>query len=441
MLADVAKPLALTFRLWRRFWPQMVALALLGTVFGDLFMQVAARTALVNHMAGLALLTLVALTQLIVTVAMFQTLLPALPATHAAQQAARGESEARPGSGSVRLARMVTVALLPFFAYYAAWGFLGDTVRQYSRVALDMAPFGGGAGNVLDVLDSRWLIFSVLISWLIRRFATSMQTRGGSQSFWQIVVVICETNWIFIGLYVISRWKDEIIGWIMSRNIFSFLQAVADAIVNPVATAFADPMVPVEVTSIATTTKLVNLFFYMLLPVIWLVLAALIYGYDVRDDKELMRAHRRVERLGERYRAIPKFLRDFVEHFISGYRSRYLPIANGVRITLSSGVVLIVTLIVGYRLIDWLAAWAWLGMTRLIGPHELDTWQVLSQGVSLLFGSPFQDSSTGIVVEPLRISFLAAMLETAFALPTRHRDEEAPPAGSAGDAAVEVRNV
>ncbi|WP_204320532.1 hypothetical protein, partial [Klebsiella pneumoniae] len=80
---------------------------------------------------------------------------------------------------------------------------------------------------------------------------------------------------IFIGLYVISRWKDEIIGWIMSRNIFSFLQAVADAIVNPVATAFADPMVPVEVTSIATTTKLVNLFFYMLLPVIWLVLAAL----------------------------------------------------------------------------------------------------------------------------------------------------------------------
>jgi hypothetical protein len=419
MLADVVKPLGLTFRLWWRFWPQLVALVLLGIVLGDLLMRIAARAAFVNHMAGLALLTLVALTQLIVTVAMFQTLLPALPAVRAAQQAAQGESQAEPGTGSARLARMVTVALLPFFAYYAAWGFLGDTVRQYSRVTLDMAPFGEGAGNVLDVLDSRWLILSVAISWLIRRFATAMQKRGASRSFWQIVVVICETNWIFIGLYVISRWKDQVVGWIVSRNIFSVLQAATEGVAHPIASAFAAPMVPVEVTSIDTTTKLVNLFFYMLLPVIWLVLAALIYGYDVRDDKELVRVHRRVERLGERYRAIPKFLRDFVEHFISGYRSRYLPIANGVRITLSSGVVLIVTLIVGYRLIDWLAAWGWLGMTRLIGPHELDTWQVLSQGVSLLFGSAFQDSSTGILVEPLRICFLAAILETAFALPKR----------------------
>jgi hypothetical protein len=428
MLVDVVKPLGLTFRLWWRFWPQLVALVLLGIVFGDLFMQIAARAAFLNHMAGLALLTLVALTQLIVTVAMFQTLLPALPAVRAAQKAAQGESQAEPSTGSARLARMVTVALLPFFAYYAAWGFLGDTVRQYSRVTLDMAPFGESAGNVLDVLDSRWLILSVVVAWVIRRFATTTQKRG-RHSFWQIVVVICETNWIFIGLYVISRWKDQIVGWIMSRNIFSVLQATADGVAHPIASAFAAPMVPVEVTSIDTTTKLANLFFYMLLPVIWLVLAALIYGYDVRDDKELIRMHSRVERLGERYRAIPKFLRDFVEHFISGYRSRYLPIANGARITLSSGVVLIVTLIVGYRLIDWAAAWAWLGMTRLIGPHELDTWQVLTQGVSLLFGSAFQDSSTGILVEPLRISFLAAVLETAFALSKRHASENTQPPG------------
>ncbi|RWX65097.1 hypothetical protein EN780_19005 [Mesorhizobium sp. M4B.F.Ca.ET.089.01.1.1] len=440
MFADAAKPLVLTLKLWWRFWPQLVAMVLLGIVFGDLFMQIAARAAFLNHMAGLALLTLVALTQLTVTVAMFQTLLPALPATRAAQQAARSEASGEVRGGGARLARMVTVALLPFFAYYAAWGFLGDTVRQYSRVTLDMAPFGESAGNVLDVLDSRWLVLSVAISWLIRRFANAMQKRGEARSFWQIVVVICETNWIFIGLYVISRWKDDVVGWFMSRNIFSVLQAAADGMASPIASAFADPMVPVEVTSVDTTARLVNLFFYMLLPVIWLVLAALIYGYDVRDDKELMRAHQRVERLGARYSTIPKFLRDFVEHFISGYRSRYLPIANGVRITLSSGVVLVVTLIVGYRLVDWLAAWAWLGTTRLIGPHELDTWQVLSHGVSLLFGSPFQDSSTGILVEPLRICFLAAILETAFALPKRQTSGGAQPTGPKGAAEVEAQN-
>ncbi|RJG43078.1 hypothetical protein [Mesorhizobium sp. DCY119] len=415
MLADVAAPFALTFRLLWRFWPQLVALVLIGIIAGDLLMLLAAKAAFLNHMLGLALLTFVALTQLIVTVAMFQVLRPGLPEISAAQEEAESEA-AGPAKdrGKTRFASMITIALLPFFAYYATWGFLGDTVRQYSRMALDMAPFGERA-NVLDVLDSRWLLVSVAISWAVRKLAQTMQKRS-AYSFWQIVVVICETNWIFVGLYVLSRWKDDWLAWVMSRNFWSYFQAMNDMVVS---SAHAASMMPVEVSSIGLATTLNNLFWYMMLPVIWLVMTALVYGYDVRDDKELMRIHSRVERFGERYKAVPAFLRDFVEHFISGYRSRYLPIANGVRITLSSGVILIVTLIVGYRFIDWAAAWLWLGSAWLIGPHDLDLWQILSKGVSLLFGSPFQDSSTGILIEPLRICFLAAILETAFSLPKR----------------------
>ena len=229
MFADVAAPFTLTFRLLARFWPQLVALVLAGILAGDLLMLLAARSAFANHMLGLALLTLVALAQLIVTVAMFQLLRPALPAVRAAQAAAGGEPVAGAGDGGgSRFASMITIALLPFFAYYAAWGFLGDTVRQYSRVTLDMAPFGE-SGNVLDVLDSRWLLLSVAVSWLVRRLAQSMQKRSRF-SFWQIVVVICETNWIFVGLYVISRWKDDGLAWIMSRNFWSYLQAMGDGV-------------------------------------------------------------------------------------------------------------------------------------------------------------------------------------------------------------------
>ncbi|WP_246675429.1 hypothetical protein [Mesorhizobium sp. B2-3-4] len=407
-----------------------MALVLAGVLAGDLLMQLAARVALANHFAGLAMLTLVALAQLVVTVAMFHVLRPGLPNLLAAQRgadkAAAAESEAAgkhadgAGRHGSRLVRMITIALLPFFAYYAAWGFLGDIVRQYSRETLDQADFGQSA-NVLDVLDSRWLLISVAVSWLIRRLAKLMQgktseTRIGANSFWQIVVVICETNWIFVGLYVISRWKDSALQWLMSRNFWSVLQASGDGLASPVTAASAAPVVPVEITSILPSTIAINLFFYMLLPLIWLVMAALIYGYDVRDDAALMQVHGRVQRLGQRYAGMPKFLRDFVEHFVKGYRSRYLPIANGVRLTVSSSLVLLCTLVVGYRLLDWGAAWLWLGATRVIGPHELDVWQIFSRGVTLLFGSPFQDSSTGILIEPLRICFLAAVLETAFSL-------------------------
>ncbi|PBB66281.1 hypothetical protein CK228_22225 [Mesorhizobium sp. WSM4312] len=417
MFADIIRPISLSFSLLRRFWPQLVALVLAGVLAGDLLLQLAAKVALANHFAGLAMLTLVALAQLVVTVAMFHVLRPGLPHLLAAQRGAdkaakQQDTADRRGS---RLVRMITIALLPFFAYYAAWGFLGDIVRQYSRATLDQADFGQ-AGNVLDVLDSRWLLISVAVSWLIRRLAKFMQTKTKTASFWQIVVVICETNWIFVGLYVISRWKDTALQWLMSRSFWSALQAAADGLASAVPVANAAPMVPVEITSIAPSTVAVNLFFYMLLPLIWLVMAALIYGYDVRDDAALMRVHDRVERFGARYAGLPKFLRDFVEHFIAGYRSRYLPIANGVRLTVSSSLLLLCTLIVGYRLIDWGAAWLWLGATRLIGPHELDVWQIFSHGVTLLFGSPFQDSSTGILIEPIRICFLAAVLETAFSL-------------------------
>jgi len=71
MLADITRPVGLTFSLLGRFWPQLTALVLIGVVAGDLLLQLAARVGLQNHLAGLGLLTVVALAQLVVTVAMF----------------------------------------------------------------------------------------------------------------------------------------------------------------------------------------------------------------------------------------------------------------------------------------------------------------------------------------------------------------------------------
>lgn len=413
MLAEVALPIKLTFKLLLRFWPQLVVVVLLGLTVSDLLRWLAVKTAYINHYAGLGVLTLVALTQLVTTVSMIQIVRPGLPSISAAQAKADDAAD-KPESGFSRLTTIIAVALIPFFAYYAAWGFLADTVRQYSRLALAMMPFGGN-GNVLDVLDSKWILLSVVISWLVRWFAKTMKDKT-KRSFWEIVIVVCETNWIFIGLYIISRWKDDWMKALVEGRLWSWFEQLVSGLVQPISSAYAAIMVPVEQVPESVATLAVNLFFHALLPVIWLVMVALVYGYDVRDQKELMRVHHRVEWFGERYKTIPKFLRDFVDHFISGYRSRYLPIANGVRLTMNSGLLLIITLILGYRFIEWVAAWLWLGMAHLIGPHSLPIWQVLGNGVSFLFGSPLQDSSTGILVEPLRICFLAAVLETAFSM-------------------------
>lgn len=424
-MQGIIAPFALTFRLWRRFWPQLVALVLIGRLAHTGLLQLAVHTGFANHLAGLAVLTLVALAHLVVTVTMFQVLLPGLPAIRAAQDAARGD--APPDTNSTRFLSAVTVSLLPFFAYYAAWGFLGNTVRQYSRLALDLDPLGEH-GMILDALDSRWLLISVAISWVLRKFALRLQKSTG-RPLWQIVVVVCETNWILVGLYVISRWKDQLWNWIAHNTVWEQVLSFLNAVLTPMATAWAAateavPPIPVESLGDTPGKLLTSLFFYALFPVVWLVMTALVYGYDVRNDEELLRSHRRIERFGERYQAIPKFLRDFVAHFIGGYRSRYLPVANSVRLTLNSGVLLLITLIVGYRLITWSKDWLWIAGVRLIGPHDLETAQLIGEGLALLLGSPIGDSSTGLLIEPLRICFLVAILETAFSQPRARRVPE-----------------
>jgi hypothetical protein len=44
---------------------------------------------------------------------------------------------------------------------YAAWGFLGDTVREYSRLVLDRVPFGEKL-NIFDLFGSSGLVASIL---------------------------------------------------------------------------------------------------------------------------------------------------------------------------------------------------------------------------------------------------------------------------------------
>ncbi|MGH9916441.1 MAG: hypothetical protein ACRD63_14270, partial [Pyrinomonadaceae bacterium] len=263
MLAEAVLPIKLTFRLWWRFWPQLFAVVLLGVIASNILMQLAVDAAFANHYAGLALLTLVALAQLVTTVCMIQIIRPGLPALNAAQekrQPDNGEDTARKSLS--RLATMVSVALIPFFAYYAAWGFLANTVRQYSRAALEQMPFGESGGNVLDVLDSRWIHLSVAVSWAVRQLAKIMKEKTG-QSVWQIIMVVCETNWVFIGLYIVSRWKDSWMKALSEGNLWGYVKSLVASLSEPVSSAYAAVgFIPVEQTPQAFSTVAVSLFFH-----------------------------------------------------------------------------------------------------------------------------------------------------------------------------------
>lgn len=99
--------------------------------------EIAALVGRWNSLAGLSVLAVVVLLKLTVIVALVETVRPGLSALDTASRSlvSPADDMARTGTASDSFLSALALSLVPFFAFYAAWGFLGDTVRDYSRSA------------------------------------------------------------------------------------------------------------------------------------------------------------------------------------------------------------------------------------------------------------------------------------------------------------------
>ena len=327
MMADIVRPLALAGSLLGRFWPQLLLIGALGYIARDLLLNAAVAVGLQNALGGMVVLSLVVLTKLMVVVLMFGALRPGMPALASLRQEATvaGGGD-RPATGDHMLA-VTAAAILPFFAYYAAWGFLGDTVREYSRLALQRVPFGERL-NIFNFVQSQGMVASIAACWAIRWFAKRMNARARSP-YWRLLIVAADATWIFIGLYALGVWKNDLITWIGAGAILQSLNEHLPAL--SMAAHAADGFTPVEFRAAPLFEQLQRLFFYALLPLVWLVMAAIINGYELSAATAPLPAGT------SRADTWRKWFKDFVKHFVGGYRSRYQPILTCLRLTLSTG--------------------------------------------------------------------------------------------------------
>ena len=402
IVADIVRPLVLTARLLARFWPQLLLIAAVGMILRDLLLNAAVGVGLNYPLGGMVTLSLVVLVKLLVVVAMFAALRPGLPALASLREEARmPETDMRWRDRSDRVLAATTVALLPFFAYYAAWGFLGDTVREYSRLALARVPFGESL-NIFAFMRSGGLIAAIVFCWFVRWGAKRMHGRSHSP-YWRLLVVAADATWIFIGLYALGVWKDDFIEWLgagaLVENLAMGVQRLS------MAAHAAAGFKPVEFREPGIGEQAQRLFFYALLPMVWLVMAAIINGYDLSAAPEAAAAP------SGRSSTWRGWLNDFLSHFIGGYRSRYQPVWTCLKLTLGAGLGTLLTFIVAYRMLNWLGAWLWYLATRTLEIHDLAVWQVAASVIGVFIGSP-SDLDGGILLDAARIALLAAVLET-----------------------------
>jgi hypothetical protein len=268
-------------------------------------------------------------------------------------------------------------------------------------MALSAAELGSSI-EIFAILQSGGVVLAIAVCWLVRFIVKRLNARA-SHPYWRLVIVATDATWIFIGLYALGIWKNQFIRWLGAGSI---LQEFSLNLFAPVSSAIAaGRFVPVEFRPLPFGDQLENLFFYALLPVIWLVMAAIINGYELSAPA----APHPVPSRGAPWR---KWLGDFVKHFLGGYRNRYMPVWTCLRLTLGAGIATVATFVIAYQAISWGGAWIWYGLTRLIGAHDLGTWQMFANAISLFFGSP-SELDGGILLDPIRVALLAAVLETA----------------------------
>jgi hypothetical protein len=254
-----------TLALFLRFWPQLAALYLLEHAFHPWLLELCVKIGFINRLLGLTALAVLVLFKLVVLVWMFYVVRPGLAAVAI-------ESDPGATTSMQRFTGVLAIVLVPFFAYYAAWGFLGDIIRDYSLLGWRLDPFGEH-GPLLRAGDSQWLLIIIGVSWLLRMKCEDLlrQRRGLS---WRLAATLLSANWVFIGLYALGTYKETIAAWFARlpivealMRVWSSLQISAPAIPLPGFISSWD----------ALFTGVRALFFYVLLPLVWFALAAVIY--------------------------------------------------------------------------------------------------------------------------------------------------------------------
>ncbi len=406
-----------TVKVWWRLFPQIAGIYLLGWVGFQVALKIAAYTEDLNVWVTIATFAFGFLTQLIPIVLILRLVGRELGIREMIPEEDNSQDD-RDNS----ITHLLAVTLLPFIGIYAAFGQLNDAanelwVNQMVRTgafAQDnvVAKLGGIAQ------DQPLLLIAVVVgSYIVRRALDLLHEKTGwrvlgigvalVESFFMLVVVLggvrlfqSVTNWFgdraLVGWFATAR--DAI------REVLAKLNLHLPEVIDQVVTFYLDEVWPSFWTVFSQ-------------PIIWLAVAALVFGTHVMSVAELWRKSRPLasrlrgatsfESRSDRRRAqgitppppgIQRAWVEFKEALLGDIDDKYLPTINSVRLILRAGVIFLGAFIVVYSVHQILTNYTHVLVQKVLGGHDITFWVTWGPVWDLLYGLPF---------EPLRLCLLA----------------------------------
>ena len=316
------------------------------------------------------------------------------------------------------MSHLLSMTLLPFLGIYAVFDVVGDAANN---IQIDYYVFHGltferpvlaqlnpqGEGNTV------WVIIGVIVAlYVVRRVVELWHERTGFrplglasaliEGFFMLIVVLSGRQLVVsAGHWVDERtfrvWLDYP-GWGL-QQLFAVAGIDISAFLDQVGTLWFDTVWPGLVAMVVE-------------PMLWLALAALVFGSQVISAADLWRRGRPVTvrtrrtqvRIGDRQRRVAL---EFQEAFFGDLNDKYLPAFQSLRLVLGVGASFFAAFILCYGLLSTGEEWVRRAMYAALGGHPATFWAVAGPPIDLI---------VEVLLEPLRWVLLATSFHACLAL-------------------------
>ncbi|WP_314504393.1 hypothetical protein [uncultured Microbacterium sp.] len=380
--------------LWRH-WPALLALYLAGTLGRYVAIEAAGFVGAYSAIGGALLFPLAILSRLVALVAMLLVLrdgmvelgaLAPIPAQRAARRRAFVDA--------------LLAGILPFVAFYAAWGYLREDAADYfsrvlevnsgliaDEILLGQERAGDAAAGELSLgpITIAIIVAAFAGRWLWKRYRSRLPKAFAA------IAVYLEVLWVYLSVTLIGDALNQVAAWVQTRQGLVWLGDLrewAGAQLAPVAWVWD-----------AVEWLLGEVGGIVLLPIAWLTIAGVIYGQAVAPQSARL-GGRVAVRAQARFNTLPSRLRARLRDIWSDVIARFQPIGRALLLMWRAGPVLVGSYVLLFTILLGLDAALEIGVTRVIGPQELGGFWMVNAPLIFLF--------VPLVIEPLRVVLVAS---------------------------------
>ena len=327
----------------------------------------------------------------------------------------------RPASDRESALDVAALAIGPFLAVYALWGLVDDEV--YALFSANIAVSGLGGVDEWSI-NLQWLRFYLLLAvvvWVLRQVVGRISRARPSRPLLLLGVVL-EGTWTFASALALLAGLGKAMNWIGSRAIWRGLLdgwywwlAVLPDLHLPFDLTL--PEAVVEASRWLVDTVLPGVWSAVLLPLVWLALTSVVYGYRDADAHSVavgaiwdsssgrsaigrgVETRRGGPRSLDRWRTLARRVGIVVT---ADLRTKYLPVVYALGMLWRVGPRFLAAYLVLATAVESGRAWTVLGVARLLGPRDQDVALAWSWAEELAIGCVFTSVAVAVYAAAAR---------------------------------------